>query len=155
MSAFMDEPNLNYDEPTPVRYARWFAALTSGGLSLAVLMAALNLGDFQYYDRKVTGPELLQLFGIPMGAFLLFSILLCLGLWLRLSWVRPFFLGSLAFGSVIGLVYHPGPRPPPGLSEVITGLVLVALCAWYLYGNSAARRYFDSFSAPRDSGAGR
>lgn len=135
-------------EPGPIRLARWFSTLAAVGLSLGFLMAALNLGTFQYYGRSVTGPEFLALAGVPMGAFAFFFILLCLGLWLKQAWVRPFFLLSLTAGSLVGQIYHPGPPPYPNLSEALTGLVLVALSAWYLYGNAAARSYFNSMRRP-------
>ena len=135
-------------EPTPVRAVRWFSTLAAVGLSLGFLMAALNFGHFQYYGRSVSGREFLVLAGAPMGGFAFVFILLCLGLWLKQAWVRPFFLLSLSAGSLVGQIYNPGPPPYPNLSQALTGLVLVALSAWYLYGNTAARSYFNSMRRP-------
>lgn len=130
--------------PYPIWVAR-LAFTAAAGLSLLTfILAPLNIGTFDYNNAAVTGPEFLRrawLVVLVVGAG---GAVFAYGLWQRQVWVRPAFLALLIGSTMWSDVYILIRDKPGAWTALVFSLLFAGGCAWYLYGNTAGRHFFDA-----------
>ena len=122
---------------------QWISTLGGVLWTFVLLLAPFNAGQFSINGETVSGPEFLRRAGLGMGLNTVLVLAIAIGLWRNRAWSRPLMILYWLSWPLLAVSLGGGDTSTL-LPALLVSALFASLAAWYLYGWSAPRAYFDA-----------